>query len=448
MSESQEVALGQENDATVRKEMGLYGDTAWQTYVNGVGQRLAHAAHRPSLSWHFAVVDEPAVNAFALPGGFIYVTRGILPFLHDEAELAAVMGHEVGHVDARHAARAYSEQTLAGGGLALLGIFVPETRPATGLASVGLGALFLKNSRDDELQADSLGVGYMSAAGWDPSAMPDLLNTLGRLDEATGSRRGVPNWTMTHPPAEDRVARVQQAVAAARSSAATATNRAEYERHLDGLIFGDSREKGVVRGNEFLHPILRVALRFPVGWDITNSDQQVAARESGSGGGVMVLQMSPSGGARVEDAARAQMQRRGLVEASGAGATINGLPAYVGTYDGTSNGARVRVRAAHIQSNGQLYFVAGLAPFDQFAQLEPAFNATIRSFRALSREAADDVQPGHIDFYAVRAGDTWASIAHGPSNDNVKASTLAIMNGQDPATPPAAGQRVRIVAGG
>ena len=132
MSEAQEISLGQQMDAEVRREMGVYNDPELQRYVEGVGMKLARASQRPELPWHFTVVDEPAVNAFALPGGYIYVTRGILPFLHDEAQLAGVLGHEIGHVTARHSAQQYTKATSAGVGLALLGIFVPETQPLAG----------------------------------------------------------------------------------------------------------------------------------------------------------------------------------------------------------------------------------------------------------------------------------------------------------------------------
>ena len=167
VSESQEIQMGKDADADVRKTMGVYDDAAWQAYVTTVGIKLARASHRPNLPWHFTVVDEPAVNAFALPGGFIYITRGILPYLRDEAELAAVLGHEVGHVDARHSASQVSKQQVAGIGIALGGALAPKYSSVFGLAGNGLGLLFLKYGRADELEAAHLGTGYAAAAGWD-----------------------------------------------------------------------------------------------------------------------------------------------------------------------------------------------------------------------------------------------------------------------------------------
>ena len=311
MSEAEEVQLGKQSDAEVRKQMGIYNDAELQQYVRGVGDRLARAAHRPALPWSFAVVDEPAVNAFALPGGYIYLTRGIMPFLRDEAELAAVMGHEIGHVDARHQAAAYSRQTLAGGGLAVLGVLVPETQPLQGVAQVAFGLMFLKHGREDELEADRLGVGYTAASGWDPRGMTGLLGTLARLDEASGSRRGVPNWALTHPPAADRVVKVDEAVTTSRTSASASTNKSAFERVLDGMVFGDSREKGIVRGSDFLHPVLGFSVRFPPGWEIVNTDEQVSARENEESNVAVVLQLATAGG-NVQQAAQTGMAKAGF----------------------------------------------------------------------------------------------------------------------------------------
>jgi len=446
MSEQQEIALGRENDAAVRKEMGLYGDDALSRYVSDVGMKLVRAAHRPTLPWTFAVVDEPAVNAFALPGGFIYLTRGILPFLKDEAELAAVLGHEIGHVDARHSARQYSSQTLAGGGLAVLGVLVPQTRPAQGLASIGLQAVFLKFSREDELEADQLGVGYAARSGWDPRGMPGLLGTLARLDEATGSSRGVPNWALTHPPAADRVARVQQAVANA-PAGDRVLNPQALERHLDGLTFGDSREKGIVRGNEFLHPILRFALRFPEGWTVMNSDEQVLARHPESSNVAMVLQVQQGSGT-IQQVATTSMANAGWQQVAGERTQINGLDAFVGTYEGTVSNTRTGLRAAHVRSGDQVFVIAGLAPASEFSAARSTFDAAIGTFRSLSRQEADRIQPNRVRFYTVRGGDTWESISRSAGDNVVKAATLAIMNGRDPGVQPGVGERVRIVVRG
>jgi predicted Zn-dependent protease len=445
MSEAEEIQIGRESDRQIRTQMGVYDDAALQQYVASVGARLVSQSHRPNLPWTFTVIDEPAVNAFALPGGFIYVTRGILPYLQDEAQLAGVLGHELGHVDARHSAEAYSKELGAGLVLGAAGVFAPSTQAFQGLAGAGLGVLFLRYGREAELESDRLGVGYAAGAGWDPRGVPGMLNTLARLDNMSGTRRGVPNWALTHPPAADRVARVQEAVAAA--PPASTTNAADLERHLDGLVFGDSREKGMVRGSEFVHPILRFSVRFPEGWDIINGDQQVSAVPGESSNVAMLLQLAQGSGS-VEQLARTQMAEGGWRQTSGERTRINGLEAYVGTYSGVSGNTPVTVQAAHIRSGDQTFVVAGLAASEVFGSAAATFGNAIGSFRALSRAEADRIQPSRLDFHVVRPGETWESIARGGGEGGVNASTLAVMNGADPGTSPRAGVRIRIVVGG
>jgi predicted Zn-dependent protease len=450
MSEAQEIQLGRENDAAIRKQMGVYDDSALQDYVNTIGQRLARRSHRPDLPWTFTVVNEPAVNAFALPGGFVYVTRGILPYIRNEAELAAVIGHEVGHVDARHSAEAYSRQTLGGGALAIGSIFLPEGAPQTaaGLAGVGLQAIFLKYSREAELEADELGVGYAAGAGWAPSAMAGLLGTLARLDAASGSSRGIPNWALTHPPAADREQRVEQLIRQTAAPNATTTNEAAFERRIDGIVFGDSREKGMVRGREFVHPVLRVAVQFPEGWQIVNTDEQVSAYRDDNSNLAMLLRLVPNASGSVEQTAATVTSNSGYRLVSGERTRINGLDAYVGTYEGTVQQTTVGLRIAHIRAAGQTYVVAGLAPADQYTGAQATFTSAIQSFRELTAQEATRIQPDRIDFYAVRAGDSWEAIARGPSGGHIGAASLAIMNGAQPGSAPRAGDRIRIVVGG
>jgi predicted Zn-dependent protease len=314
-----------------------------------------------------------------------------------------------------------------------------------GLASVGLGAVFLKFGREDELEADKLGVAYSASSGWDPEGMPGLLGTLARLDEANGSSRGVPNWALTHPPAADRVVKVQEAVAAA-PKGAEARNESQFERYLDGLVVGDSREKGIVRGSQFVHPILRFSIRFPTGWDVRNSDDQVAARPDEDSGIGMVLQLVTGSGALQQLAPRS-MADSGWQQLSGGRTTLNGLDAYAGIYTRAVNNQRIDAEAVHVRAGSQTYVIAGIAPTGVFESARREFRTASETFRTLSREEADRIQPNRLDFYVARQGDTWTSIARSIGRDNVKPGSLAIMNGSDPATPPRPGSRLRVVVG-
>ena len=450
MSEAQEIQLGQEMDPQIKQEMGVYNDPELQRYVSDLGMRLARASERPNLPWSFTVVDEPAVNAFALPGGKIYVTRGILAFLHDETQLAGVLGHEIGHVTARHSAQQYTKATSAGVGLTLLSIFVPEARPVQGIAEQALGVLFLKYGRDDELQADRLGVQYTGKTGWDPAGVAGMLRTLARLDEADGSRRGVPNWLSTHPAPADRVAQVQRFIQenpAVVGTSGTDRRGGDLIRYVDGMIFGDSPSDGIVRGNQFLHPDLRLGLAFPQGWDVRNSATQVVAKAPDREN-YLILQLVPNARGNIQQIAQATMANSGFRQVQGQRANVNGLDAYVGVYQGNVEGlGNTGTMAAHIVHGGNVYFVAGLAPANQFNAVQGQFTSSIRSFRQLSQQEAASVRPNRLDTYTVRGGDTWESIAQ-RSGGAVKATTLAIMNNYDPGQPPRAGDRIRIVVEG
>ena len=449
MSEAQEIQIGQEMDAEVRRQMGVYEDAELQRYVQDVGLRLARASERPNLPWHFAVVDAPAVNAFALPGGYIYLTRGILPFLDNEAELAGVLGHEIGHVTARHSAQQYTQATSAGIGLTLLSIFVPEARPLQGLAETALGVLFLKHGRDDELQADKLGVGYAAEVGWDPAGVAGMLNTLSRLDEASGSRKGVPNWLSTHPAPASRVQEIQPVIkqAAATVAGTPVVDEQEYLAKIDGIVYGDSPREGIVRGNQFLHPELRLALTFPQGWEIQNTQTQVAAKAPEQEHYVL-LQLVPNAQGSLEQVARSSMSNAGFRQLNGQRGEINGLDAYIGTYQGTMQGlGNVVTLAAHIVHDRRVYLLAGLTPANSFERVQQELTRTLRSFRSLSASEAAQIRPNRIDLLTVRGGDTWQGIAERTGNV-IKPSTLAIMNNYDPNTAPRTGDRVKIVVEG
>jgi predicted Zn-dependent protease len=449
MSEAQEIQLGQQMDVEVRREMGVYNDPALLRYIEDVGLRLARTSDRPNLPWHFTVVDVPAVNAFALPGGYIYLTRGILPFLDNEAQLAGVLGHEIGHVTARHSAQQYTKSASAGIGLTLLSIFVPESRPFGGLAESGLGLLFLKYGRDAERQADSLGADYSARSGWDPNGVAGMLSTLARLEEAGGSRKGVPNWLTTHPAPAERFQEVQASIRQASTKLAgkPVIDEAEYLTRIDGLLYGDNPSEGVVRGNRFLHPELRLAVNFPQGWDVQNTRTQVLAKAPDREHYVL-LQLVPNARGSIEDVAVSSMSSAGFRQLDGERAQINGSNAYVGTWQGSMEGlGRVVARTAHVMHGRNVYLLAGIAPANEFQSADRDFTPAIRSLRQLSAQEAAAIRPNRVDLHTVRGGESWQSIAD-RSGGIIKPSTLAIMNNYEPTQPPRSGDRIKIVVEG
>jgi predicted Zn-dependent protease len=451
LSESQEIAMGREADAEVRRDMGLYEDDELQRYVEEIGLELAAGSHRPELPWTFAIVDSPAVNAFAIPGGFIYLTRGIMPFLGDEADLAGVLGHEIGHVTARHTVQAYTRASGAQLGLMVGSIFSPAARAVGGLAEGGLGVLFLRYGRDAELQADRLGAEYAGLAGWDPTGVRDMLSTLSRISEGA-DRRGVPNWLSTHPAASDRVERVGPILSelgARFDFSALRVNRQAYLDRLDGLMYGDNPEQGIVRGRDFLHPVLRFALRFPDGWEVINSATQVAARQPGEEV-YMVLQLVTDPETRnLERLAVDNMREEGFRLDAGGETTIGGLDAFVGSFTGADgDNGQPRARIAYIDHGRSVYALGGLAEAGVYDQVEPGFSEAIRSFRPLTATEAEEIRPNRLRFYTVGAGDTWQSIAQDASQGIVPSNTLAIMNGFPVNEQPRPGDRIKIVVEG
>lgn len=454
MSESQEIEMGRQADQQVRQEMPLYDDPELQDYVAGIGSELARKSHRPNLPWTFAVVDSPAVNAFALPGGFIYVTRGILGYLGNEAELAGVLGHEIAHVTARHSVEQYTRSTGAGIGMAIASIFFPATRPFGDLAATGVGVWFLKYGREDEVEADRIGADYAARSGWNPDGVAGMLRTLSRLDEvSSGDRNGVPGWLSTHPEAAARVELVRAPVETARALVPEGTSverRDEYLRRIDGVAFGDDPREGVVRGNLFLHADLRFSLEFPEGWEVVNGAEQVVATEPGTAHSMVFDLVRDQPSRSLEDIATRSMRGAGFSPVgSGGQASINGLDAWVGTFDGRLSGVgEVRSRIAVFELERNVYRIVGWAPQASFARIEGALGQSQRSFRGLTRAEAREIQPNRIDLYTVREGDTWQSIAQHAGRGIVKASTLAIMNGFPPAEQPRIGDRIKIVVAG
>ena len=272
MSESQEVSTGRNEDQKVREQYGTYDDAALQRYVNDIGQRLAKASHRAGLQYQFLVVDSPQVNAFALPGGYIYITRGILAYLNSEAELAAVLGHEIGHVTARHSVQQLSAATAANVGASVLQILVPQMRNTGGDLLINMlgGALLSGYGREHELEADRLGAEYLARTGYDPQAMIKVVGVLknqelfdAEVAKAEGREpRAYHGLFASHP---DNDTRLQEVVreAAKFKSAENRIDREEFMRSMERMVFADSPAQGIVRNNTFYHPDLGLTLQFP-----------------------------------------------------------------------------------------------------------------------------------------------------------------------------------------
>lgn len=444
VSEAREIEMGREYDRQIVAEMGLYPDPELQAYVQALGSRLAAKSERPDLPWTFRVVDDPVVNAFALPGGFIYVTRGILAHLDSEAELAAVLGHEIGHVTARHSVNQMSRSMLAQLGLGAAAVFSPTVAEYSQVAGAALGLLFLKYGRDDERQSDDLGLRYMRAAGYDPREMAGVFAMLGRVSAASGGGR-TPEWLSTHPDPANRYERISAQVAALpQDFAGTTVGRDAYIRRLDGLVYGDDPRQGFFRDGAFLHPELRFRLRFPEGWQTSNQRQAVLAASPAEDA---MLQLTLVEAADPRSAARAFAAQDGIRADAPSRRRINGLPAVTLSFTAAAQDGSVLAGAAtFIEHGGRIYRILGYTPRGRWAAYEEAIARTARSFRELDDPDVLRVEPWRIEVVRLERAMTVEAFARrypGP----VDAERLALINGVEPGTRFEAGRLVKRVVG-
>jgi predicted Zn-dependent protease len=458
MTEADEIRRGENAATEVPKVYGIYEELpTLQNYVNEIGQKLAKNSHRPQLNYHFTVVDSPQVNAFALPGGYIYVTRGILAYLNSEAELAAVLGHELGHVTARHSVRQYSAATAANVAAAIggvvAGIFVPQLggQMAQGVQSLlGItGNVLLSGyGRSHELEADRLGAEYLARSGYDPQAMIKVIRVLKNqelFDIAAAQEEGreprrYHGLFSTHP---DNDTRLQEVVGEAQQYANPGEiddRRVEFLRQMDGMAFGDPVSQGVVRGNTFHHRGMGFTLSFPPEWRIRNKPNEIVA-SSPHGDALMVLSHFDSPRGSPADLAR---ERFGL----GASTEIlsmvnNGLPAAMVT-SSTKNGEPFK--AGVIYFNNAAYLLAGRgdsrAAFEHYSA---AISKAIGSFRALTVAEKDAIKALEIRTVTAAKGQTYAGLAKESPLGHQAEGYLRLLNGQYPEGEPTPGQLIKVV---
>jgi predicted Zn-dependent protease len=394
MSEKDEIAIGEQVNAQIMQQERVYNDIELQNYVQYVGNKLAQKSHRPNLNYRFTVLDSKDVNAFALPGGHIYVTRGLLSYLNSEAELAAVLGHEIGHVTARHAVRQHSATQLTSIGAAIGSAFIPGVGQAGYQLAGVLGEALLRGyGREHELEADRLGAEYLARTGYDPDAMIAVIRTLKsqellefRLAREEGREPRVYHGLFsTHP---DNDTRLQEVVANA-SEVTPVQNpfvgRNDYLQRINGLVYGEGTSQGIVRGRDFYHGDLGFAMRFPQAWAINNLSDRLIAVAPGNGAYMQVslARMDPKSSPRDFMAGKMGIQRLGSEQAL----KIHGLPAHTGTAPvNTGEGQRL-ARITVIQMGSRAFVLVGLTPNSgAFSRYDGAFVDTGRTFRPLTRE--------------------------------------------------------------
>lgn len=448
LSADDEAELGaQEHEKIVPQFGGVYEDADLANYVASIGNLLVQTSETPQQHFTFTVLNTPIVNAFALPGGYVYVTRGLAALANDEAELAGVIAHEIGHVTARHSAERYGQAMAATIGQIGLGLLLGgEAANAFGSVS----ALALRSfSREQEHEADSLGVRYMSRAGYDPQAMASFLTQLQADSRLEATLLGQPgkadefNIMQTHPRTADRIERTIEE-AQARTVRAPMRARDVYLDKIDGLLYGDDPAQGFVRGRRFLHPELRFAFEVPEGFRLFNGPARVAAR-------------GPDGAALLFD--RAKTQWRGAmtdyvtqVWAEGVqledleSITVNGLAAATGRVRGRTQAGPVELRLVALRhSDGAIYRLLFVVPAAQAARYSVAFRRTTYSFRVLDAAEAAALRPLRLRIRTVGAGDTVESLAARLPYEDYREERFRALNGLDTRDRLRAGLRVKTV---
>jgi predicted Zn-dependent protease len=462
MDEAAEVAEGRKAHEAVMAEYGgaLTQPPQLAAYVDELGQRLAKQSHRANLKWTFTVLDSPQVNAFALPGGYVYVTRGLLAYMDSEADLAGVIGHEIGHVTARHGAQRATRQQRAGAGVmaaTVLGVLL-ETVGVGGAAqaanqvSTGIAAGSIASySREQELQADRLGAEYLARAGYSPKNMVDVIGVLKdqerfAADDARAAGKKAPegaNWLASHPSNDQRLAEITK-VAGQYQGRYGDDARARFLRATEGMTFGDSREQGVVRGQTFFHEPLGLVLTAPAGWTIDNdSDALTLINPAGDAGLVMKL-VPPQAGKTHEEILRNELKAtQGRTERT----PVGGFEAtyFVGQRQGQNNQVQpLEVTLVSGPGNRTYALLHAARDAATLARNRPPLREATASFRAFTPADRAAARPWVLRSVTMPAGG-FAELARRSPLGPQAERQLRLINGVYAGGSVASGRTVKIV---
>jgi predicted Zn-dependent protease len=427
VSEAQEIEMGRQSLAASQAQTGFYDNPALTQYVSSIGMAMARASERPGLPWEFHVLDDAAINAFAAPGGFIFITRGILAVMNSGAELAGVIGHEVGHVTAKHSVTQMSNATLAQVGLLAGAIAAPEiANSGIGqLAQAGASVLFLKFGRDDETQSDQLGHRYSLQQGFDVREMPKTFRTLQRVGESSGGGNRLPAFLSTHPDPGNRVAATQAMADTVSSYANLKTDRERYLGLMEGLVFGLDPRQGYFEENRFLHPVLRFQFDKPANWQSANYAIQVIVAEPN---GQAQLTLGSAKESTAAAAAQAFAGQQGIVVRSSGAITVNGLRGSAVAFNATtSQNQQLAGQVFYIEHGGQVYEFLGLTLANLWQQHGGTLDRAMRSFSpTASGQTFRRVRELHV--ITLGANTTPTTLAQ-QSNGAGTAAEIALING-------------------
>lgn len=450
MSEAQEVALGISYDPQVLATFGVYDDPGLQAFVQAKGTEMGKISHRPNLEYHVKVVDSPVVNAFAVPGGFIYLTRGILAQFNNEAELMGVLGHEMGHVAARHSVSQQTKQQL--GTLLLIGGMIASEKFANyaQYAMQGMELLFLSFSRDDERQADALGCEYSSKMGYDGTKMADFFNVLNKMNMAH-SQGGVPTFLSTHPDPGDRYNAVMQQSRAWQDSLKLPSykvNTDSYLQLIDGIIYGEDPKQGYTDDNTFYHPELKFKFSYPLGWELTNAPTQVTVQPQD---GRALLLFTLANQKTLQTAVDSTLAAYGLQLQRAERRTVNGLPAIItlsmqqAKDQSTGAVSTNSVLSYFIEYGSLIYVFHGVSTEADFNNYVSTMESSMKTFARLTDTYRINVKPQRIAVRKVQRTGTLASAFSYFGMKQDMWAELALLNNMELNDQVTAGRTIKII---
>jgi predicted Zn-dependent protease len=450
MSEDSELDIGRANHPKIIEQYGRYDNNELQAYVQSVGERLAAVSHRSDLTYRFTILDSPVINAFALPGGYIYITRGLMAYLNSEAELAAVLGHEIGHVTARHGVRQQSAAQAANLGYTLGAILFPELRAAgsQNLFNLFGGALLSGYGREHELESDGLGAEYLAKAGYDSNAMIDVIRVLKAQETFSAEQakkqgrevQGYHGLFASHP---DNDTRLHEVVGAAERFALTGKgerNRAGYLHKINGLVFGDSEEQGIRRENHFYHLAMDFSVDFPVGWQVLNQPDRL---QSVAIGGAAFIEMRAADINR-KISPQAFIKQRLKIDNLLAGQPLssNGIEGYTGLIEQQKQRARVSVM--YLRDKAFVFF-SSTKDVKDFNRYDAEFIKAAKSLHPLSKQEKTLAKALMLEVVQVSKSDNYPSWAKKSRISNSPLQQLKLLNGDYPTGELQAGQLAKRV---
>ena len=451
MSESQEIAQGAQYDPQVISQFGEYKDDALLAFVQGKTTEMGKISHRPNLVYHIKVLDSPVVNAFAVPGGYIYVTRGILAQLNNEAELAGIIGHEMGHINARHSLTQQAKQQL--GQILVLGGAMASKKFAAyaNYALSGMQLLYLKFSRDDERQADQLGVLYSTKIGYDAHKMADFFKTLNKMEMAE-SQGGVPTFLSTHPDPGDRYNTVYKYATKMQDSikheGQWLVNRDSYLKLVNGIIYGADPRQGYVEGNTFYQPAMKLKFNFPSGWQVENQPSQV---NIGPSDGNAIITFAMSSQKNPADAEKAMAENLSLQTQQSKSVTVNGFQAIEALAKQASQNSSTgavdtnMVLSYYIDFNSTCLVFLGVTSKDNYKKFADQFRSTMQSLDKLTDASKINVKPHKLYVKkAIKNGtlsDVFASL--GVKKEDM--ANLALLNEMELTDNVQAGSLIKVI---